>query len=328
VLLVHHCWLCRQLINKVLVALRPSWLSEPQLAADVGGKLLVDLKHLLPPKPPAAAQPTPSTTTASIGQDMPEPAAAGSGAAAGLSAAAASVSAQLGDQQQQQVHKLLVLLGCLVAILKATSDTSGVQELVSGAVDFIEAAHSCMCAHATAAAAVGAQDSIWSSAATSLAGSMLALWEAVLGQGGSTAAAGEGSSSADGAVDQQAHVQQQGSAAAVKDEQAEGSASPAAAATPVADGASVMTRAWGIALATLQVPLLPAEDAVGLLGSISRALTTALSGIDKASSSSNHAAPTAGMGNTSQGVRPGMHLTAVVPAQLAADLWATTEGYR
>jgi hypothetical protein len=324
----------------VLVALRPSWLFEPQLAADVGGKLLVDLKHLLPPQPAAPAQPTPSTTTSSITQDVPEAAAAGSqaaAAAAATSAAAASTLAQLGNQQQQQeqVHKLLVLLGCLVAIFKATRDMPAAQELMPGAVDFIEAAHSHVCAHATAAAAaVGAPDSGWSSAATSLAVSMLALWEAVMGQGGTTAAAAEGGSSADGEVDQQATVQQQSSDAAVEGEHAQVSASAAAAASaaaPVADGASVTQRAWVLSLATLQLPLLPAEDAVGLLGSISRALTTALSVIDKASSSSscsNPAATTAGPGEALQGVHSVMNLTAVVTAQLAADLWAMTESYR
>jgi hypothetical protein len=244
------------------------------------------------------------------------------------------------------LHKLLVLLSCLVAILKATGDTPGSRQLVSGALDFIEAAHSRVSAHASAAAAGGGwPDSSWSAAATSLAGSMLALWEALVpGHGGqlpaAAAAAAQGNSNdADGATSEGSSAvagsdKQPGDAQQQAQEPVAGLTSsladtqlPASPAAGAAGGgmAAVSQRTWVLVLATLQLPLLPAEDAVGLLGSISRALTAASAVVDSSGSGSS-SSPAGGAAVAAQAVLA--QDDDVVPAQLAADLWAATADFR
>lgn len=253
-------------------------------------------------------------------------------------------------QQQQhweQLHKLLVLLSCLVAILKATCDTPSARELVSGALELIEAAHSRVSAHAAAAATGdGWPDSSWSAAATSLAGSMLALWEVVvLGHGGklsaaTAAAAVSSSNDATGATgvrdgssaDDRSGEQPGDGSQQVQDPAAEAVRSPADTqqpASPTAGAAggmaAVSRRTWVLVLATLQLPLLPAEDAVGLLGSISRALTSASAVADSSSGSS----PAGGADVAAQAVlAQDDDDDAAFPAQLAVDLWAATADFR
>lgn len=198
------------------------------------------------------------------------------------------------------------------------------------ALEFHEQAHRRMAALAAAAAAAssGLPDSCWSAAATSLAGSMLALWEAVVS----------------------ASTSNHGGAAAA--EPAETQREAGSAALDVAD---VSERTWALVLATLQLPLLPAEDAVGLLGSISRALTLVVAGgssgssnstgIGSGSSGSAAAGPggvtglgeessnstqqgNAGEGLEQAGGQSRVVWAAAVPEELPINLWHATQKYR
>lgn len=334
----------RQLINKALVSLRPSWLSEPRGAADVGWKLLVDLKHLLPP-PPATTAPSPPAAVVQAAAEA-EGAVAAAAPAEGAIAPDA-VAAQSSPQFQDQVHKLLVLLSCLVAILKAMCDTPGSHALVSNALEFIETAHSRVSAHAAAGVASRQPDSSWSAAATSLAGSMLALWEAVVsqpaGQGDTSAVAVEGSSkdgSSSSSTAETASVQQPDAADPAAAQEGIGSTKGAqpidpASTTPVRtaaraiDLADMSQRTWALVLATLKLPLLPVEDAVGLLGSISRAMAAATGVIGGAGSSTSSPADGAVVGTATvpTAKQEPKHM-AIIPQILPDDLLAATEQYR
>lgn len=349
---------CRQLISRVLVALRPSWLAEPQLAAGVSSKLLNDLKQLLP----AAVQPSPVAAAA------PAAAPAGSGATQAapdslsgeqpdaVTAASADVPEQQPaqdeqgrpqiQQQQQQVQKMLALLSCFVAILKATCGTPGHQKLAGDAIDFLETAHERLCSLAAAAAAAGDwPDSTWASAAASLADSMLALWEA-LGSDQLTAASAAADSDgraaatvADGRADASNDTEGslgESAAAGTAHEAAASSAgvdvaipaAGAAGATPALDVTAVSHRAWTLVLDTLQLQLLSAEDAVGLLSSVSGALTWALA-VTGDSSADGH-----GLQEQQQHAQQQQQLQArtramhLVPHDLPMQLWQATQAHR
>lgn len=345
---------------------------------------MADLHHLLQPMPQPLPQSTvgPQSASASASAVGTETAAVygtgeqSAGSGVGADPATAAAAQPEGQQQhEEQVRKLLALLSCLVAILKATCDMPGAKQLILGALDFHDKAHKCMSALAAAAAAAAAlPDTCWSAAATSLAGSILALWEAVVEAsskrqgkaavnrpaqaGAATTAAGTDSNSTGAAVESGSATEQQGEgvndAGTAAEQQVEGSA-PAAAAAGL-DVAAVSERTWALVLATLQLPLLPAEGAVGLLGSISRALT--LVGAAAAAASSNGSTAIAAMsvalpaaGSTVSTVNITQHagaggvgkqcelqgagaeqghveVSAAVPVSVPVDLWNATQGYR
>jgi hypothetical protein len=166
---------------------------------------------------------------------------------------------------------------------------------------------------------------------------MLALWEAVVGQPASNTAPVEA-----GAV----HAQQQAGGSG---------ALTAGTAVAAVDASAVSEHCWALVLATLQLPLLAAEDAVGLLGSINRGLAVAVDAIVLGSSSSRDvdsagvgAAVAADAKDTSSvpHVEPGNEQQqeeegavdavlagqvsgrGVVPEKLPLDLWSVTTVYR
>lgn len=302
------------------MALRSSWLAEPQLAVEVCSKLLADLKHLLPaqPTPPLSQTPVPAAAAAA-GQEQQvqgDGSSSDSGgvdtdgvAAGGGSSAGQQPSALLNQQQQQQqhtqVHKLLVLLSCLVAILKATAGSQGADRLVAGTVALIESAHSCVSAHAAVAADGVLPDSSWSAAATSLAGSMLALWEAVVSQSTTATPPQVDPAAASGGS---------------------GGSSESAASDAVG-AAEVSRRTWAMVLCTLRLPLLPADDAVGLLSSISKAFTWLLAAVGD----SNNASSSAGSGDSlqlQQQQQERLHISSLLPTTLPKELWSATRAFR
>jgi hypothetical protein len=298
------------------------------------------------------------------------------GSGGGADPATAAAAQPEGQQQhEEQVRKLLALLSCLVAILKATCDMPGAKQLVLGALDFHEKAHQRMSALAAAATVAAAlPDTCWSAAATSLAGSMLALWEAVVEASSkqqaekaavsspaqadaAIAAAPRDSNSTGAAGESGSATEQQGEGvvdAVAAAAGVEGSAPGVAAAG--LDVAAVSERTWALVLATLQLPLLPAEDAVGLLGSISRAVT--LVGAAVAAVGSNGSTAIAAMSVVlpteastistvsitqqpgSKGVGKPYELqgaeaeqghadvSAAVPVSVPVDLWSATHSYR
>jgi hypothetical protein len=228
----------RQLIYRVLGAFKPGWLAEPPLVLEVGSKLLTDLRHLLPPPPPRQPQQQ---------QAQALPATAEEGGAA--EAPGQEQQQSQPQQSQQELQKLLALLSCLVAIVRTVVSSQECQGLLADTVAFMVAAHERFAALAADAGAGRCEPAThdWTSAAASIASTLLALWEAA------------------------AAVVPAGSAAG-QETDASSDAPPSDAVSPL----PLLQRSWGLALQSLALPLLAADDAAGLLGSISRCLQALL----------------------------------------------------
>lgn len=271
---------CRQLIRRVLSSCKPCWLAEPQLVADISSKLLADLQQLLPSQP--ASEPTVAgpqdvavAPAAAAGDDDAQFVRKGAGPEAGEcgvgSEADTAPQQQLEQDEQQhqeQQHKFVALLSCLVAILHAAGRLPHCQGLLADTATLMAIAHDRCCA---------ASSSSSTEAVTTLASLMLVLWQSIASAHVADEAVAAAATASEGG-DNVAESSAAAAAAGNNRGKLEGGAGEAGATCEAAAAGSssrmpdMLWQAWAAVVRTLHLPLLSGDGAVGLLESVSSAV--------------------------------------------------------